>query len=184
MALKSTVYKAELSIADMDRGYYRDHALTLARHPSENDERLMVRLLAFALNAHDALSFGNGLASNDEPDLWRKDLTGRIEQWIDVGQPDERLVRKACGRADAVLVVSFGRSARQWWTRSEPALAQIDNLTVLHLPDEVPAAMARLAQRNMRLQCTIQDRQAWLGDGTGETVTVEPVVWKAERPGR
>jgi uncharacterized protein YaeQ len=139
----------------------------------------MVRLLAFALNAHDALSFAEGLATNDEPDLWRRDLTGRIEQWIDVGLPDERLVRKACGRADRVLVVSYGRAARAWWTRSEPLLGSLANLTVLHLPDDAAAAMARLAQRNMRLTCTVQEGQAWLGDGRADPVGVEPQVWKA-----
>jgi len=103
MALKSTIFKAELSIADIDRGYYRDHALTIARHPSETDERMMMRILAFALHADDALEFGRGLSADDEPDVWRRDLTGAVEQWIEVGLPDERVVRKACGRARDVL---------------------------------------------------------------------------------
>src|SRR3982750_3888876 len=108
MALKSTILKAELCIADVDRGYYHDHTLTIARHPSETEERVMVRLLAFALHASDALTFGRGLSTEDEPDLWQHDLTGTIESWIDVGLPDERVVRKACGRARDVYVLAYG----------------------------------------------------------------------------
>jgi uncharacterized protein YaeQ len=98
MALKATVVKAELQVSDMDRHYYASHNLTLAQHPSETDERLMVRLLAFALNADERLEFGKGLSSDDEPDLWRRDYTGDIELWIDLGQPDESRIRKASGR--------------------------------------------------------------------------------------
>ena len=110
MAIKATVFKAAIQIADMSCYYYADHALTLARHPSETDERMMVRLLAFALYADDALIFGNGMSSGEEPDLWSKDLTGAIECWIEVGLPDERIIRKASGRADEVVVVSYGRA--------------------------------------------------------------------------
>src|SRR6185295_12969669 len=116
MALKSTIFKAEISVADIDRGYYRDHALTIARHPSETDERMMLRLLAFALHADDALEFGRGISTDDEPDLWRRDLTGAIKAWIDVGLPDEREVRKACGRADQVHILAYGgRAVDLWW---------------------------------------------------------------------
>jgi uncharacterized protein YaeQ len=108
MALKATIFKAELSVADIDRGVYRDHALTIARHPSETDERMMVRLLAFALHADERLEFGRGLSAEDEPDLSRRDLTGTLEQWIEVGLPDEREVRKACGRAREVFVYAYG----------------------------------------------------------------------------
>ena len=99
MALKATVYKADLSISDLDRNYYHDHALTLAQHPSETDERMMVRLVAFALNASERLEFGKGLSNEEEPALWRKSLSGDVELWIDVGHPDERRLRKACGVA-------------------------------------------------------------------------------------
>ena len=116
MALKSTIFKVDLAVADIDRGYYHDHSLTIARHPSETDERMMIRLLAFALHSQDALEFGRGLSAADEPDLWRRDLTGAIEQWIDVGLPDEREVRKACGRAREVYVLAYGgRAVELWW---------------------------------------------------------------------
>src|SRR5512137_1876634 len=103
MAQGATVYRTDLTVSDLDRGVYSQHALTLARHPSETDERMMVRLLAFALHAHEYLEFAQGMTEDDEADLWRRDLTGAIELWIDVGLPDEKLIRKACGRADEVV---------------------------------------------------------------------------------
>lgn len=173
MALKATIFKAELQIADMDRNYYHDHALTLACHSSETDERMMVRLLAFALHAHEALAFGKGLSADDEPDLWQKDLTGNIETWIDVGRPDERRIRKACGRARQVFIYSYGgRSADIWWDQNSSNLERLKNLTVLNLPVAASTALAKLAQRNMQLQCRIQDGQIWLAD-KDTTVEVE-----------
>ena len=165
MALKATIFKSLLQIADMDRNYYHDHALTIARHPSETDERMMVRLLAFALHASDALSFGKGLSADDEPDVWEKDLTGVIQTWIDVGQPDERRIRKACGRADQVFVYSYGsHGASMWWDQIRSNLEKTRNLTVTKLAADAPRELAKLANRNMRLNCTIQDRQVWLAD--------------------
>ncbi|TSA12819.1 MAG: YaeQ family protein [Betaproteobacteria bacterium] len=179
MALKATIFKAELQIADMDRNYYHDHVLTIARHPSETDERMMVRLLAYALNASDALSFGKGLSADDEPDLWQKDLTGAIELWIDVGQPDERRVRRACGRARHVAIYSYGGySAAIWWNQIGSALARTQNLIVASVPPAASQALARLAQRNMRLNCTIQDQQIWIGDAN-DRVQVELTLNKA-----
>lgn len=151
----------------MDRNYYQDHALTIARHPSETDERMMVRVLAFALYAHEALIFGKGLSADDEPDLWQKDLTGAIELWIDVGLPDEKRIRKACGRAAQVVIVAYGgRGAELWWAPIAKLLERFNNLTVLSLPVATSQALADLVkqQRTMQLQCLIQDGQIWLGD--------------------
>ena len=167
MAIKATVFKAALQIADMDRHYYADHSLTLARHPSETDERMMVRLLAFALFADDALAFGNGMSSGEEPDLWRKDLTGATERWIEVGLPDERVIRKASGRADEVVVVSYGRAAGIWWDENRDKLQRLNNLTVLNLPTENTLALAALASRTMRLQCTIQEGNVMITSEAG-----------------
>ncbi len=165
MAIKSTIFKAELQIADMDRNYYHDHALTIAQHPSETDERMMVRVLAFALYAHEALSFGKGLSADDEPDLWQKDLTGTIELWIDVGLPDEKLIRKACGRARQVVVYTYGgRGADVWWNQNCNKLERLNNLTVTNLTETSSQALATLAQRTMQLQMTIQDGEIWIAD--------------------
>jgi uncharacterized protein YaeQ len=176
MALKSTIFKAELQIADMDRSYYADHSLTLARHPSETDERMMVRLLAFALHADPALEFGRGLCADDEPDLWRRDLTGAIEVWLDVGLPDEKWIRKACNRALRTIVLCYGgRAVDVWWGQNRDKLARLPHLTVINLPQDATKALAALAQRGMRLQCTLQDGQVWLTDGQA-TVHLEPAI--------
>lgn len=165
MALKATICKAELNIADMDRGYYADHALTLAQHPSENDERLMLRLLAFVLHAHEHLAFTKGLSDPDEPDLWQKDLTGAIEVWIDLGQPDEKRVLKACGRSRQVVVIAHGNAAPIWWEGIAPKLERARNLTVKRLVASGDKPLATFVQKNMTLQCTVQDGQIWLSDG-------------------
>jgi uncharacterized protein YaeQ len=166
MASNAAIFKAALQIADVDRNYYQDHAITLARHPSETDERMMVRLLAFALNADEALSFGRGLSTEDEPDLWKKDLTGLIELWIEVGQRDEKSIRQACGRARQVVIYTYGgRAADQWWEQNRARLQRLDYLSVMNLPPDGSRALATLAQRDMRLQCTIQDGQFLMGNG-------------------
>lgn len=175
MAIKATVCKAALQVADMDRHYYADHALTLARHPSETDERMMVRLLAFALYADELLAFGKGLSSDEEPDLWQKDFTGAIKRWVEVGLPDERAVRKACGRAAQVVVVSYGRAAPIWWNENCGKLQRLVNLTVLNLPTETTQALAALASRSMQLQCTLQEGHIMMTSEAG-MIEIEPKV--------
>ena len=178
MAIKATIFKAELQIADMDRHYYQDHALTIARHPSETDERMMVRLLAFVRHADPALNFGKGLSDVDEPDLWKKDLTGAIDLWIEVGQPDEKRILKACGRAAQVIVYSYSSNSSIWWSQISNMVERARNLTVINLPSAISLALAKLAQRSMQLQCTIQDGQTWL-TGDGETVQLDLTLLKA-----
>lgn len=166
MALTATIFKAALQVADMDRNHYADYALTLARHPSETDERLMVRLLAFACHASDALAFGRGLSTEDEPDLIERDLTGTIALWIDVGLPDPKDLRRACGRARRVVLYAYGgRAVDLWWSQHGDALQRFANLAVYAVPQEASRALAALAQRSMRLQCTVQEEQIWFGDG-------------------
>ncbi len=172
MALKATIFKAAVQVSDTDRHYYASHALTLARHPSETDERMMMRLLAFALHAHEALQFGKGLSTDDEPDLWHKDLTGAIALWIDVGQPDEKRLRKACGRAGQVVVYSYGGSgAAIWREHIATTVERSRNLTVRSVAPAASQAMARLAQRSMDLSYTVQDGQVWVADAK-DTVQV------------
>jgi uncharacterized protein YaeQ len=182
VALRATVYRCELALSDVDRGVYGSYALTLARHPSETDERMMVRLLAFALHAHPDLAFGRGLSADDEPDIWRRDLTGAIDTWIDVGQPDEKLVRRACGRADRVFVYTYGgHVAGIWWKQVGENLARNANLCVMQVPLEASRAMAGLAQRTMQLQYTIQEGQIWVTDGQ-VSVAVELQAVKSPSP--
>lgn len=174
MALKATIFKADLQLADMDRNHFASYSLTLARHPSENDERLMVRLLAFALYADEQLAFGKGLSTDEEPDLWLKDLTGSIDLWINVGLPDERWIRKASGRARQVVVICYGgRGAEIWWEQNRSALARLQNLTVIKLAPESTLALAGLANRNMTLQCMMQDGELLI-TGEGDPIRFEP----------
>ena len=147
MALKATIFRAELTVSDLDRGHFETHALTIARHPSETDERMMVRLLAFALNADERLSFGRGLSSEGEADLVLTDLTGAIDLWIDVGLPDEREIRKASGRAGRVAVYIYGAGAELWWRQNAAALERLDNVSVVDFPVETTRAMAAARRR-------------------------------------
>jgi uncharacterized protein YaeQ len=184
MAQKATIFKVDLAVADIDRGYYGDHALTIARHPSETDERMMVRVLAFALHADDGLAFGRGLSTDDEPDLWQRDLTGSILRWIDVGLPDEPDVRKACGRAHEVQVLAYGgRAVDLWWEGARERLERQDRLAVSEVPIEASRALAALAGRSMRLQVTVQEGHIYVTDGA-TSVAVELEVRKALAPAR
>jgi uncharacterized protein YaeQ len=175
MALSATIFKIALNIADLDRGYYADHALVVARHPSETSERMMVRVLAFALHASEFLEFGRGISTDDEPTLWDKDLTGQIKLWIDVGLPDERLTRRACGRADEVIVYAYGgRGADMWWNANAKLLAKNKNLQVQIVNYDTSKALAKMAERALNIQCTIQEGSVWVDDGV-ERVAVEMV---------
>ncbi len=186
MALKSTIYKANLSIADIENGYYADHALTLARHPSETDERMMVRLVALAFNAHQlqsvcngdgTLAFGAGLSDPEDPDVSLTDFTGQKRLWIEVGQPEEKPITKACNKADAVVLYAFSHAADVWWKGIENKLTRLDKLQVWRIPSATSQALAQLAARSMQLQATVQEGALLLSDGTN-TVDIEPVRWK------
>jgi uncharacterized protein YaeQ len=177
MALKATIYKADLSIADMDRNYYAEHALTIARHPSETDERVMIRVLAFALHADPAQEFGKDLFDVDEPAMWQKDLTGAIQTWIEVGQPDEKRLMKACGRSGQVIVYSYSATSHIWYKGLANKVDRARNLSIVNIPAEASAELEKLAKRSMQLQCTIQDGQVWLTDGES-TVLVERETFK------
>ena len=174
MAAKATIYKAELQVTDLDRHYYATHALTLAQHPSETETRLLVRLLAFALHADERLEFGRGLSDEDEPALWRRDYTGDIEQWIELGQPDESRLRKASGRAAQVVVVGYGgQAAEAWWKRNAGALGRLRNLTVMELDDDAVEAAGALLVRGMRVTAMIQDGELQLMDAE-RSVSLRP----------
>jgi uncharacterized protein YaeQ len=178
VALKSTVFKANLNVADLDRQHYADYALTVARHPSETDERMMLRLLAFALNASDVLSFGKGISTSDEPDLWRRSLAGELEQWIDLGTPEPDRLRKACAQARQVVLYAYGRRAVPiWWARHGQALARFDKLSVFEIPGACCEQLAGMAAATMTLQCTIEGGEAWFSSAD-QHVQVAPVQLK------
>ena len=175
MALKATVRKVTLSVADIDREYYADHCLTLAQHPSENDQRLMARLLAFALNASDRLAFTRGLSSDDEPELWERALTGDVRLWIELGLPVEERLRRACNRAERVRLYAYGdRTVPIWWQKHEGKLCQCSNLEVIQFPESGIQALSEMMARGMKLQCTVQEGEVGMGDGQSH-VALEPV---------
>jgi uncharacterized protein YaeQ len=179
MALKAIIYKANVQLSDIDRGVYCDYPLTIARHPSETDERMLIRLLAFALNApaddnHGALEFAKDMWDADEPALWHRDLTGQIEHWIEVGQPDDKRLLRTTSRVGRVSVYSFNSSTPVWWRDIASRLTRARNLTVWQIPADQSRALSALAQRSMQLQVTVQDGAIWVGDGE-RSIEVAPV---------
>lgn len=172
MALKSTICKADVQISNMDTNYYAQHSLTLAQHPSETEERLMLRILAFMLHASDALEFGKGISNDDEAALWAKDLTDQVTLWIEVGTPDEKRIRKACHKAEQVVIYAYGgRTVSIWWQQTQKTLGRFDNLRIISVPKETSDALISMYERTMQLQCTIQDGGIWVSNNQ-ETVQI------------
>jgi uncharacterized protein YaeQ len=179
MAQNATIYKVELSVSDMDRHYYETHKLTVAKHPSETEERLMVRIVAFALNAHEHLQLTKGLSTDDEPDIWQKSLSGELDVWVTLGLPSEKVIRQSCSKAGQVIIYPYGgRTAEIWWDKIKNSTARFDNLQVINLPATETGELAKLASRAMKLQINIQDGDVMINiDDT--VIYVTPVKWKS-----
>lgn len=178
MAQNSTIYKIELSVSDMDRHYYETHKLTVAKHPSETDERLMVRLVAFALNAHEHLEMTKGLSTDDEPDIWQKSLSDEIDVWVALGLPSEKVLRQSCNKAAQVIVYPYGgRTAEIWWDKIKNSTTRFDNLHVVSLREADTLALAKLANRAMKLQVNIQDGEVMVSVAES-VVYLTPETWK------
>jgi len=176
MATGSTIHKVQLNIADMDRNYYETHDITIAQHPSQTHQRLMIRLVAFALNAMERLTIAAGIGSEDEEaELWEKNYGGDIEMWIDLGQVDEKRLRKACGRAKKVIVYTYNlKSAQAWWRQNSATFTRFKNLSVIYL--DAPE-IEKLCARSMRLQCNISDGVLTFHSELGD-VSVSQEVWQ------
>jgi uncharacterized protein YaeQ len=178
MAQKATIYKVELSVSNMDCHYYETHKLTVAKHPSETDERLMVRILAFALNAHEQLEMTRGLSTDDEPDIWQKSLSGELELWVALGLPSEKVVRQACGKVKEVIIYSYGgKTAEMWWEKIKNSTTRFDNLQVTNFSAEDTNALEKLASRAMKLHVNIQDEEVMVS-AEGNMIYMTPVKWK------
>lgn len=179
MAQNATIYKVELSVSDMDRHYYETHKLTVAKHPSETDDRLMLRILAFALNAHEQLEMTRGLSTDDEPDIWQKSLSGVLELWVALGLPSEKIVRQSSGKADTVIIYSYGgRTADVWWDKIKNSTTRLDNLQVFNFSEQDISALGKLANRSMKLQVNIQDGEVMVSVGDA-IIYLTPIEWKA-----
>ena len=179
MALKATIHKANIQLADMDRNVYTDISVTIARHPSENDERMMIRLLALTLGwpqdtSEGTLEFAKDMWEPDEPALWHKSFSDEILHWVEVGQPDDKRLMKASGRARQVSLWAFQSSTPIWWEGIANKLTRAQNLTVWQVPTEQSQALATLARRSIALQVTVQDGTAWVNDGE-QTIEVMPI---------
>lgn len=178
MAQKATIYKVELSVSDMDRHYYETHKLTVAKHPSETDERLMVRILAFALNAHENLEMTKGISTDDEPDIWQKSLSGELELWVALGLPSEKIVRQSCGKSDKVIIYSYGgKTAEMWWEKIKNSTTRFENLHVMNFSEQDTHDLGKLATRSMILQVNIQEGEVMVSVDDG-IVYMTPVKLK------
>ena len=178
MAQNAIIYKIELSISDMDRHYYEIHKLTVAKHPSETDERLMVRIVAFALNAHEHLEMTKGLSTDDEPDIWQKSLSDEIDVWVALGLPSEKVLRQSCNKAARVIVYPYGgKTAEIWWDKVRNGTTRFDNLQVINFSEADTSALATLARRAMKLQVNIQDGEVMVSVDES-VVYVTPNTWK------
>lgn len=165
MALKATIYKAAVNIADMDRHFYHDATLTLAQHPSETEQRMMLRLLAWICHADKGLVFTKGLSAEDEPEIWRRNDHNGLEMWIEMGLPDEKRIKKACNRSSRVVLYAYGeRAGYVWWQSMQSKVAGYKNLSVRFLDDDPLERLTALVSRNMTLQATLQEGTIWLSD--------------------
>ncbi|MDO9640265.1 MAG: YaeQ family protein [Pseudotabrizicola sp.] len=178
MAQNATIYKVELSVSDMDRHYYETHKLTVAKHPSETEERLMVRIIAFALNAHENLEMTKGISTEGEPDIWQKSLSGELDVWVALGLPSEKVMRQSCSKAGKVVIYPYGgRTAEVWWDKIKTSTTRFANLHVIGLSEKDTGALAALASRAMKLQVNIQDGDVMVSVGDS-IVNITPLMWK------
>ena len=176
MALGATIHKVALTLSDLDRHFYHDFDFTLARHPSETEARMMLRVCAFAFHADERLAFTKGITQEDEPDLWLTGYDGSIRLWIDLGQPDEKRIRKACGRAEEVIIYTYARRAAEaWWRQNGGKFSRFKNLQVIQL--DVEGEIESLAERSMHLQAVIQDNELLLTDEQERQLRIRREVW-------
>lgn len=173
MAEKATIYKANITLSDTDRHYYGELNLTIALHPSETIERMMVRLLAYCYHANENLSFTRGLSSVDEPDLWLKSDDGRILEWIEVGQPAPDRLKKASGQSVAVKVYTYGRGMDVWWATNANAINALPKVSIQYFANDELAALAQLVEKTMNFTVTIAEAIAYIDSGD-RSVSVSP----------
>ena len=178
MAQKATIFKADVNLANMDQDIYLDQNLTIAQHPSETLQRMMLRIVAWALHANEQLTFTKGLCEEDEPELWQKNYSDEIELWIDLGTPDEKRLKKASVRGNQAVLFTYGQNvANAWWKQHESVARKYNNLTVNFVSDETMEQLAALAQRTMQLQFSISDGDVWLSSGE-ESIQLDISCWQ------
>ena len=166
MAQNATLHNVAVSIADMDQHYYADHALTVVQHPSEQYERMMLRVIAFIFHAQQDPSFTRGLSEENEPELWKIELDERVSLWVDIGLPDAKRLQKAAKRCPEVAVYHYqSQGADKWWEQNKRALAVHNNLSVFAINPEAGDLLASLVERRMAISVTVQDGEMLLSVG-------------------
>lgn len=180
MALKPTIYKSQIELADSDNNRYESLALTLARHPSETLERLAARLMAYCLNSSRGLEFTRGLSTADEPDIWQHSDSGEIEHWIEVGQPEHLRLRKACGRAKLVSLYTFGNSSDTWWKLNEEAVAALPHFRGWKFDWPEIELIAAMLDRNVQLSVSIVGGIIYVDNGSSSTSLEPKLLYNAD----
>jgi len=157
MAIGASIYKVNLNLSNFNTHYYHDFNLTMAKHPSENEARMMFRLAAFCYCAHEDLEFTKGLSTQDEPELWQKDLTGDILHWIELGQPDEKRIKQAAGKSRKVSIFTTNpNSALEWESKIKKKVSS-DKVNIYHLDVTDNGPIDRFVEKSMILSCTLED---------------------------
>jgi uncharacterized protein YaeQ len=170
MALKATVYKAQIAVANLNLHHYSDYSLTLAKHPSETDLRFLIRVLTFGLLSQEDLQFTKGLSTDAEPDMWKINHDGSIEHWVELGLPDERRIRQICGKAHNVSIFTYhGKQAEQWFETIARKLDRFDHLSIIHFNFEDPQILEKFVNKGMKLSLTIEDNEIWLATESDRT---------------
>lgn len=166
MAMNSTIYRVAYSINQMDKSYFETFDLRVARHPSENEDRMMARLVAFGLWAEEGLTFTKGLCSDKEPEIWSHNYDGSIRCWIELGEPDVKRLTRACKHAEHVHVLVYGEnSVDGWWTKVKPLLHRFKNLEIVRLDPACLEVLERQCTRRMDLSLFVSDGDATLNVG-------------------
>ncbi len=129
----------------------------------------MVRLVLFAMHAQEDLTFTKGLSDVDEPDIWIKDLTGQIQLWLEVGQPDEKRILKAASRSEKVVICAYsGQASKVWWSGIKNKIARAKNLQVICLPQPITKILASWVERGMQLHVNIQEGEILVSSEKGQ----------------
>lgn len=163
MALKATIFKVKLSLSNLNLHHYEDYTLTIARHPSENNLRMMARILAYILSAHEGLALTKGISTDTEPDIWKINHDGSIDHWIELGHLDERRIRQACAKAKKVSLYCYqGNHSQQWFSSIENGLSRFDNLDIIYLSFPDDQNIEDFVERGMNISCNIEDDEIWL----------------------
>ena len=167
MAQQATPYKVHMNLTDTDRGVYEDVRMTVARHPSETGQRMIARVLAYAIWYQERLAFGRGLSEVDEPALWHKSLDDRIEHWIEVGQPDAERLTWCSRRTERTSLLAYG-SLRVWETKVVPAVAGLSNLNIAAVPEGSLDAITESLPRNIKWTVMISEGTIFITDDNGQ----------------